>query len=92
MELKGTVTLDEKTMEELREHIREEVINDIKEGGNYFNEIEKYLNDCDFETYMQLIINTLDGVIERTKDEDIRFNSDEKTYNRLLAIKSILNI
>lgn len=92
MELKGTVTLDEKTMEELREHIREEVINDIKEGGNYFEEIEKYLNDCDFETYMQLITNTLDGVIERTKDEDIRFNSDEKTYNRLLAIKSILNI
>lgn len=92
MELKGTVTLDEKTMEELREQIREEVIEDIKENGNYSSEIEKYLNDCNFESYMRMIEYTIENVIERTSEDDIHFDSGWKAWHRLLAIQSLINI
>lgn len=92
MELKGTVILDEKTMEELREKIREEVIEDIKNNGNYSNEIEKYLNDCSFESYMIMIECTIENVIERTNKDDIHFDSGWKAWHRLHAIKSLLEI
>lgn len=92
MELKGTVTLDEETMEEFREKIREEVIEDIKNNGNYFSEIEKYLNDCNFESYMRMIECTIKKVIERANEEDIHFDSGWKAWHRLHAIKSLLEI
>lgn len=92
MELKGTITLDEETIEELREKIREEVIEDIKNNGNYFSEIEKYLNDCKFESYMKLIERTIENVIERTNEDDIHFDSGWKAWHRLHAIKSLLKI
>ena len=92
MELKGTVTLDEETMEELREQIREEVIEDIKNKGNYSSEIERYLSDCKFETYVRLIELTIEDVIERTSEEDIKFESGCKAWHRLNAIKSLLEI
>lgn len=92
MELKGTVTLDEETMEGLREKIREEVIEDIKNNGNYSSEIEKYLNDCNFESYMRMIECTIENVIKKTSEEDIHFNSGWKTWCRLHAIESLLKI
>ena len=92
MELKGIVTLDDKTMAELRENIRKEVIEDIKNKGNYSFEIEKYLNDCKFESYMRMIECTIENVIERTNEEDIHFDSGWKAWRRLHAIKSLLKI
>ncbi len=67
MELKltGEVILDNESMEELKEKIREEVINDIKENGNYFSEIERYLNDCNYKSYVILIKDTIDNVISK---------------------------
>lgn len=92
MELKGIVTLDEETMEKLREHIREEVIEEIKNKGNYFSEIEKFLVDCKFDSYMKLIERTIENVIERTSEEDIHFDSGWKAWHRLNAIKVLLKI
>ena len=43
MELKGQVILDEDTMDNLKKQIRREVIDEIKENGNYSFEIEKYM-------------------------------------------------
>lgn len=92
MELKGTITLDEDTMEKLREQIREEVIEDIKNNGNYSAEIKKYLNDCSFEYYMRMIECTIENVIKRTNKDDIHFDSGWKAWHRLHAIKSLLEI
>ena len=92
IKLKGEVILDDESMKELKEKIREEVINDIKEDGNYFCEIEKYLNDCDYKGYVNLIKYTIDNVISKTDENDIAFSNEKKAYTRLLAIKSILNI
>lgn len=77
MELKGHVILDEETMEKLKSQIRQEVINDIKEDGNYSSEIEEYLNDFNFKSYLGMIRYTIDNVIYKiNKEEDISFSSD----------------
>lgn len=92
MELKGQVILDEETMEKLKSQIRQEVINEIKEEGNYSSEIEEYLNNCNFISYMKMIDYTIDNVVSKMNKEDIHFESDRKAYNQILAIKAILEI
>ena len=92
MELKGTVVLDEEIMKKLKEQIREEVIEDIKNNGNYSSEIEKYLNNCKFDSYMRMIECTIKNIIENTNEKDIHFDSGWREWHRLLAIKSMLDI
>ena len=78
MELKGQVILDEETMEKLKSQIRQEVINEIKEDGNYSSEIEEYLNDCNFVSYMKMINYTIDNIVSKMAKEDVHFQSDRK--------------
>ena len=92
MELKGQVILDEETMGKLKGQIRQEVIKEIKEDGNYSSEIEEYLNDCNFTSYMRMIDYTIDNVVSKIDTKDIRFESDRKAYHQILAIKSLLEI
>jgi len=40
MQLTGTVTLDDETMEDLKSQIREEVLKGIKKSGLYLEEVE----------------------------------------------------
>ncbi len=92
MELKGQVILDDETMDKLKKQIREEVINEIKEDGNYSSEIEEYMNSCNFENYMRMIELTIDNVIKNTNKEDIHFESGWKAWNRLVTLKSLFSI
>lgn len=92
MELRGTVTLDDDTMDNLTEQIREEVIEDIKNNGNYSYEIEKYLKDCNFREYVSMIKDTVDYIISKTEKKTIYFDNDKKKWNTLLAISSIFKI
>lgn len=95
MELKGQVILDEDTMDNLKKQIRREVIDEIKENGNYSFEIEKYMKNCDFESYIRMIENTIQQVIENSYKNDIYVEhdqSDRKGWNRIIAIKKLLDI
>lgn len=92
MELRGTVMLDDDTMDNLTEQIREEVIEDIKNNGNYSYEIEKYLKDCNFREYVSMIKDTVDYIISKTEKKTIYFDNDKKKWNTLLAISSIFKI
>lgn len=87
MKLTGEVILDDTTMEDLKEEVRKEVIEEIKENGNYKDEIETFLSNTTSETYLTILANTIDSVLERDNDARITY-----TRKRLLAIKSILNI
>ena len=78
MELRGQVILDEKSMDKLKGQIRQEVINEIKEDGNYSSEIEEYLNDCNFVSYMRMIDYTIDNVVSKMDKEDVHFESDRR--------------
>lgn len=92
MELKGQIILDEETMEKLRGQVRQEVINEIKEAGNYSSEIAEYLNDCNFISYMKMINYTIDNVVSKMDKKDVYFESDRKAYRQILTIKSVLEI
>ena len=50
------------------------------------------MNDCNYESYMEMIRCTIDNVIAKIDKENIHFNSERKAYRRILAIKSILDI
>lgn len=92
MELKGQIILDDETMDNLKDEIREEVIEDIRKSGNYSHEIERYMSDCNFESYMEMIEKTIDNMIEKTNEEDIHFDTGRRRWKQLLAMKSLLNI
>ena len=92
MELKGKVILDEESMDELKDQLRQDIVKEIKEEGLYSSEIEQFLNECSYELYIRMIQCTIGNVISKTNKEDIHWNSEKKTYQRLLAIKSILDI
>lgn len=92
-ELTGTIKLDEETLETLREEIRREVIEDIRVNGNYSSEIEKYLKDCKYTSYMHMIKSTIDHIIVKTNvEEDVKWDSDAKLWKQLNIIKGILNL
>ena len=93
MELVGKVILDNETMESLKSEIRREVIEDIKKSGNYSSEIEKYMNDCDYKSYIRMIRNTIDNIIEKTNENDIDdFGPNHANWKILLAIQNMLQI
>ena len=92
MELTGQVILDEETMEKLKDRVRHEVINEIKEEGNYSSEIERYLNDCDFKSYVKMIDRTIRKVISKIDKEDMCSESDVKACHQIVAIASLLDI
>lgn len=92
MELKGTVTLDEESMEALREEIREEVMENIKQDGLYQEEVLRYLNHCDCKTYAKLLSKTLNDVVEKTDPETITWKDDMKNWKKLQAVRDIWNL
>lgn len=93
MEVSGTITLDVKSKNKLIDEAREEVIKNMINDGTYYSEAKKFLNACSFDDYACLIRDTIDDVIERTNpDKDVRFDSDELAWRRLLAIQAVLKI
>ena len=92
MELKGSITLDEETMDSLREEIREEVMADIEKSDLYLEEVERYLQQCDYKTYANLLEETLDGLLDRTDPESITWKDDKRKWQKLQTIKVILEL
>lgn len=92
MKLTGTVLLDEQTMNNLKEEIRKEVLEDIKSDGNYEGEIIQFLEDCDYSGYLYMIHTTINHILNKTNEQEITFASDKVRYKKLLAIKAILDI
>ncbi len=80
MELKGSITLDKETM------------NVLKESGLYFEEVERYLQQCSYKTYANLFERTLDDLLNRTNPESITWRDDKRKWQKLQAIKTILEL
>lgn len=92
MELHGTVTLNEESMRALKNEVRKEVINEIKESGNTENEIELFLRDLSYKDYLKTLKNTLDDVLNKTKSSELQSDVDNKVYDILCIIYSLLYI
>lgn len=92
MELHGTVTLDEESIRALKNEVRKEVINEIKESGNTENEIELFLRDLSYKDYLKTLKNTLDDVLNKTKSSELQSDVDNKVYDILCIIYSLLYI
>ena len=93
MEVYGSITLDDKSKDKLMSKVREEVMKDIMNDGAYYSEAKTFLNACSFNEYASLIRDTIDDVIKRTNyEKDVRFDSDELAWSRLVAVQSIFKI
>ena len=92
IKLTGQVILDDKTMAQLKEDIRKEVVEDILTNGARWDEAEEYLSKRPFEDYLTLIDNTIDDVIQNIKPGDLSFSSDKRKYKILTTIKGLLEL
>lgn len=93
MEVSGTITLDDKSKNKLIDEAREQVLKDMMEDGCYYSEIQRFLKTCTFDDYACLIRQTIDDVIKRTNyEKDVRRDSEELAWQRLLAILAIFKI
>lgn len=93
MELSGTITIDDESKDKLMKEARKEVINDMMKDGACYSEILRFLNSCSYDEYASLIRDTIDDVIKRTNyEKDVRFDSDELDWSRLVAVQSIFKI
>ena len=92
IKLTEQIILDGKTMDQLKEHIREEVIEDILTSGAHWDEVEKYLSKRHFEDYLTIIKNTIDNAIQNVEVGDLSMPSGKRYYKILVAIKGILDL
>lgn len=93
MELTGKVVLDKESEKALREKIREEIIQDIAENGNYGDEIEKFLLKCGFKSYYIIIRDTINKVLgDVNEDKEIHFQNERDVFKKLQTIQSIINL
>lgn len=92
MELKGTVKLDDNSMEELRKSIREEIIDEIKNDAYSNSEVELLLSDLTYSQYYNFIKSTIETVVNSIETEATRSAIDLIKIKKLLAIKIILEI
>ena len=95
MVLTGTVELDKESMDTLREQIRKEFIEEVKN-----NEFALYHSEvCDALTttmslceYYAIIEVTINKVLESIDKNDLAFNSDKIKYTKLKLIKNIIEL
>ena len=92
MQLTATVVLDEKTTRNLRQEIKKEVIQEMKNNQDYEEALLGFLVDSDYTDYLLTIMNTIGSVIDKVNEEGIPFESNKIRYRKLLAIKAILDI
>jgi hypothetical protein len=90
-DLKGTVTLDKESEENLREEIRKEIIKEIADSGNYSQEIEIYLNKSSVSVYHGILENTINKLIDRVNEDELHFD-DPKKFRKLKIIKDIISL
>ena len=76
----GTVTLDEESLNKLREQIREEVVAEIKDKGFMYDELEKWLLSQNHYDYYSLIKDSINHIVRKDMSIDDIFG--QKNINR----------
>lgn len=92
IELKGSVVLDEETLEKLKVKIREEVIKEIKTDGYDSNESVDIISSFNHISYYNILYLSIDKILDKTDIKNISFESDKKKYEKLRIIKKILDL
>lgn len=92
LKLSGEVILDDETMEELKEKVRQEVINDIQKDGLSYEEAVRFLREIDnISGFMNTLKATIPEFVDKFKDKDKYFDDDIK-YKKIKLINDILNL
>lgn len=93
MELHGTVRLDYKSMEELKNEVRKEALNEMKLSGTLSDEVESFLGILSCKAYFEIIKKTLGSVLYNTEAlQPIVWDYDQREYKILKAIYDLLDI
>lgn len=90
LKLTGQVLLDDDSMNKLRESIRKEIIQEIKENGHYTSEIKQFLNELDSKDYYNIIAQTINGIIEKTDPEKFTWSDEQLKFDKLKLMSDII--
>lgn len=86
------VNLDKQSMQELKDSVRKEVIEEIKKSGNTYSEIVYFLINLSSEGYFNIIKDTLPDILDKTNETDIVFLDEKIKYKKLKIISDLLEI
>lgn len=90
MKLTGEVILDENSLEKLKEEVRKDVIEEIRNKGLHHIEITKYLSSIDNVTrFANILKEVMPEFLHNMEDKDFHFD-DEKIYAKLMMCYKIL--
>lgn len=90
LKLTGQVLLDDESMNKLRESIRKEIIQEIKEDGHYTSEIKQFLNELDAKSYYNMISQTISDIIQKTDPEKFTWSDDQLKFDKLKLMSDII--
>lgn len=92
MKLTGEVILDENSLENLKEEVRKDVVEEIRNEGLHYMEATKYLSSIDDVTgFSNILKEVMPEFLRSQEKKDFYFN-DEKTYAKLMMCYEILSL
>lgn len=92
MELTGRIILDEETKQALKNKIRAEVLEDIKEDGLEYEEALAFIKNIDTVCkFKNIFLAGLSEFLPKVKTGNFHFD-DEKTFNKLKMCLEILKM
>lgn len=92
MKLTGEIILDEKTIQQLKEEVRVEVLKDIEKDGLDYEEALKFIKSINSVTgFRNIFIDSLSEFLPKIKSEDFHFD-DEKNFNKLKMCLEIMKM
>lgn len=92
IKLTGEVILDDKTLNALKENVRQEVLLEIRNNGLWDEEVEKFLSEIDnAEGFMNILLRVFPKFLNNIDKEKFHFN-DELKYKKLKMCYDILTL
>lgn len=92
MKLTGRIILDEETKQALKNEIRAEVLEDIKEDGLEYEEALAYIKNIDNVCgFKNIFVAGLSEFLPKVETGDFHFD-DEKTYKKLKMCLEIMEM
>ena len=90
MRLAGEVILDENSINDLKDEVRKDVVEEIRERGLRHEEAARYLSSIDNVTgFAKILKEVIPKFLHSQEKKDFHFN-DEKTYAKLMMCYEIL--
>lgn len=90
--LSGTVQLNQDSVDEVYDVVRENIMAELGERGCRYSEAKRFLKQCTWKEYVKLITDTVEDAAGKAAGDNTGWADDIRLKNQLFALKSVLDI